>query len=311
MPIIPSNWTGLDTVNAIGGSGGLTGYAYAKQLTTTITELDTFIDLIGVCNEPISREVSLDLITGRLKLYWKNLDGTYTQLHRDNLIFNTGYKVVDLTLGQLGLSIKCSEVTELFLVVRWDKDIAFNLYSGEDLMIPVKVRLCLGTGANYVQRNVSDFDEDSDQYLTNLAQLKNSDSGATGYKLFDIFTFYPGKPIIFDVLVNSPTSYGGIALQLFDPISVGEAVFDVANDVLNFELNELSNTFVGNVTKNALYQGVSNNKVEVRPDFSRHAGRFVAQNIHKNNAFDTAIIKSYTPNTNPLLGGTFTLTGKF
>jgi hypothetical protein len=130
MPIIPSNWTGLDTVNAIGGSGGLTGYAYAKQLTTTITELDTFIDLIGPCNEPISREVSLDLITGRLKLYWKNLDGTYTQLHRDNLVFNTGYKVVDLTLGQLGLSIKCSEVTELFLVVRWDKDIEFNVYGG-------------------------------------------------------------------------------------------------------------------------------------------------------------------------------------
>ncbi len=132
MPIIPSNWTGLNTVNAIGlsgGSGGLTGYAYAKQLTTTITELDTFIDLIGPCNEPISREVSLDLITGRLKLYWKNLDGTYTQLHRDNLIFNTGYKVVDLTLGQLGLSIKCSEVTELFLVLRWDKDIEFDLYS--------------------------------------------------------------------------------------------------------------------------------------------------------------------------------------
>ena len=141
MPIIPSNWTGLDTVNAIGGSGGLTGYAYAKQLTTTITELDTFIDLIGVCNEPISREVSLDLITGRLKLYWKNLDGTYTQLHRDNLIFNTGYKVVDLTLGQLGLSIKCSEVTELFLVVRWDKDVNFNIYTPPVIPLPLLVEI--------------------------------------------------------------------------------------------------------------------------------------------------------------------------
>lgn len=151
MPIIPSNWTGLDTVNAIGlsgGSGGLTGYAYAKQLTTTITELDTFIDLIGVCNEPISREVSLDLITGRLKLYWKNLDGTYTQLHRDNLIFNTGYKVVDLTLGQLGLSIKCSEVTELFLVVRWDKNLPFDLHIP---VVPVSVTVVndIVTFANY------------------------------------------------------------------------------------------------------------------------------------------------------------------
>jgi hypothetical protein len=132
MPIIPSNWTGLDTVNAIGlsgGSGGSIGYAYAKQLTTTITELDTFIDLVGVCNEPISREASLDLISGSIKLYWKNLDGTYTQIHRDSLIFNTGYNFVDFTLGQLGLSIKCSVVSELSLVLRWDKNINFTIYA--------------------------------------------------------------------------------------------------------------------------------------------------------------------------------------
>jgi len=134
MPIIPSNWTGSAAVNAIGGSGGLTGYAYAKQLTTTIAELDTFIDLIGVCDEPISREVSLDLISGKFKLYWKSLDNTYTQItyaqiHKDDLIFNTGYNFVDLTLGQLGLSIKCSELTEISLVLRWDKDIEFDLYS--------------------------------------------------------------------------------------------------------------------------------------------------------------------------------------
>lgn len=130
MPIIPSNWTGNVTVNAIGiGVGGSTTYAYAKQLNATITELNTFIDLVGVCNESISREVSLDLITGKVKLYWKNLDNTYTQIHKDNLIFNTGYNFIDFTLGQLGLSIKCSEITSLFLVVRWDKGIEFSLYS--------------------------------------------------------------------------------------------------------------------------------------------------------------------------------------
>lgn len=137
MPIIPSNWTGSVAVNAIGigGGSGSTSFAYAKQLNATITELDTFIDLIGTCDEPISREVSLDLISGSIKLYWKGLDDSYTQIQiftrqsGDALVFNSGYNFVDLTLGQLGLSIKCSEITEISLVLRWDKDIEFDLYS--------------------------------------------------------------------------------------------------------------------------------------------------------------------------------------
>jgi hypothetical protein len=137
MPIIPSNWTGSAAVNAIGigGGSGSTSYAYANSLNATITELDTFIDLVGVCDEPISREVSLDLISGKVKLYWKGLDDSYTQIQiftrqsGDALVFNSGYNFVDLTLGQLGLSIKCSEITEISLVLRWDKDIEFDLYS--------------------------------------------------------------------------------------------------------------------------------------------------------------------------------------
>lgn len=137
MPIIPSNWTGSVAVNAIGigGGSGSTSYAYANSLNATITELDTFIDLVGVCDEPISREVSLDLISGKVKLYWKGLDNSYTQIQiftrqsGDALVFTSGYNFVDLTLGQLGLSIKCSELTEISLVLRWDKDIEFDLYS--------------------------------------------------------------------------------------------------------------------------------------------------------------------------------------
>jgi|694.fasta_scaffold109514_3 hypothetical protein len=197
MPIIPSNWTGLDTVNAIGGSGGLTGYAYAKQLTTTITELDTFIDLIGPCNEPISREVSLDLITGRLKLYWKNLDGTYTQLHRDNLIFNTGYKIVDLTLGQLGLSIKCSEVSELFLVVRWDKDIEFNIYNPPspplaDNEISINSVINGSLAYQYFNGNIIEYHYE----LSNWDEMP--------IKLYTLVGAIPGQPI--NIVINQGTA---------------------------------------------------------------------------------------------------------
>lgn len=322
MPIIPSNWTGSAVVNAIGigGGSGSTSFAYAKQLNATITELDTFIDIVGVCDESISREVSLDLISGSIKLYWKNLDNTYAQIHKDDLIFNSGYNFVDLTLGQLGLSIKCSEITEISLVLRWDKDIEFDLYSsnGEDLVINPKVRLLLPTGANYptgANSNAGAYDAtNTTLYTQNLNILKNSDSGTTGFKLFDIYSFYPGKPITFNVVVSNQafSNYGNnIAIQLLDPVDVGQAVFDVANDIVNLESNNVTSSFIGNLTRNALYKDVVSNTATLYPDFSRHVGRFVAQDINNNNYYDTCIIEGYTPNTNPLLGGTFTLTGKF
>lgn len=325
MPIIPSNWTGSVAVNAIGigGGSGSTSYAYANSLNATITELDTFIDLVGVCDEPISREVSLDLISGKVKLYWKGLDNSYTQIQiftrqsGDALVFTSGYNFVDLTLGQLGLSIKCSELTEISLVLRWDKDIEFNLYSGEDLVINPKVRLLLPTGANYptgVYSNAGAYDAtNTTLYTQNLNKLKNSESDTTGFKLFDIYSFYPGKPITFNVIVlnSSSSNYGNIAFQLLDPVDIGQAVFDVANDIINLENNTVTDKFIGNLTRDALYKDVTNNQVILRPDFSRHVGRIVAQDTNNNNYYDTVIIESYTPNTNPLLGGTFTLTGKF
>ncbi|MFM6207616.1 hypothetical protein, partial [Planktothrix sp.] len=112
-------------------------------------------------------------------------------------------------------------------------------------MIKPQVRLLLGTGNNYVNRNIDNFDSDSYQYLINLNKLKNSDENRTGYKLFDIFSFYPVKNITFNVIIdtNGVNNYqaDSIAVQLFDPIDIGEALFDIANDVINLELNNISN----------------------------------------------------------------------
>lgn len=218
-----------------------------------------------------------------------------------------GDTYVDTSCGH-ALWVSSELGTKLEISIRQSKVISYSI--GDELMIPVKVRLCLGTGANFIARNESDFDSDSTQYLINLYKLKNSDSGATGYKLFDIFTFLPGARIDFDVTVENPANYGDIALQLFDPISVGEALFDVANDVVNLELNSLSDSFIGNITKNAWYKDVILNKVSVWPDYSRHVGRFVAVN-QITGKFDTAIIKSYTPNSDIYKGGSFVLTGVF
>lgn len=314
MPIIPANWTGIETVNAenMGGSG-FPIYQFSKSFSITISELNTFIDLIGFCDTPINREISLDILSGSLQLYWKNYDNTYTQISRDNLNFNNGYGYVDTTLGQLGLSVKVSEPTELFLVIRWDKDFDFQIFTG-DLMINPKVRLLFPTGTNYpINANAYDTELDTTIYTSNLDKLKNSDSGVTGFKLFDIFSFYPGKAITFNVVISNQSSslYGNIAIQLLDPIDVGQAVFDVANDIINLENRNVADDFIGNLTRNALYKDVTSNQAILYPDFSRHIGRFVAQNTTNNDYYDTAIIESYTPNSDPLLGGTFTLTGDF
>lgn len=187
-------------------------------------------------------------------------------------------------------------------------------------MINPLVRLLLPTGNTYPEgENAGAYDSgiDATTYEANLAKLKNSDSGIAGYKLFDIHTFYPGKIINFNVIVDRDPNltpnelYGSIHLQLFDPLEVAQSVLDVASDIVNIETNNITGLFVGNLTRNAYYSDVISSSVEVKPDFSKHCGRFVAQNIDNSNAFDTCIIKSYTPNVNPLLGGTFTLTGDF
>jgi hypothetical protein len=179
-------------------------------------------------------------------------------------------------------------------------------------MIPIQVRLAIGTGSNYVDINSESYDSDTYQYLINLQKLKNSNSGVTGHKLFDIYSFYPGQPITFDVNVTNTAKYGNIAIQLFDPLAVGEVLFAVANDVINLELNNMGEKFIGNLTRDALYKDVVENRVTLYPDFSRHVGRFVAQNINNASAYDTVIIENYIPNAvDPLSGGTFILTGDF
>ncbi|WP_254032488.1 hypothetical protein [Planktothrix agardhii] len=80
-------------------------------------------------------------------------------------------------------------------------------------MIPVKVRLAVGTGSNYVDLNQDSYDSDEYQYLINLQKLKNSNSGVTGYKLFDIYSFYPGRSITFDVNITNPAN---MAMLLFN-----------------------------------------------------------------------------------------------
>lgn len=301
-------------IDLTGITGLNTSYRHFKEGFCKLNPNEPLI-IVPATPTKVNREITINFkedlnpnITTNVNLYF----GAKNQ-HPKLIKLGGGY--LDTSDGGIGLVAECSQDAILEITVRQDTEIFYTIgnYSltGDELMIPVGVRLAIGTGSNYFDINEASYDADEYQYLINLQKLKNSDSGVTGWKIFDVSTFYPGQAINFDVIIENPGQYGNIAVQLFDPLSVGEVLFAVANDVVNLEINDMGNKFVGNLTRNAWYKDLINDQVEIKPDFSRHVGRFVAQNLSNNSAYDTAIIQSYTPNSNPLLGGTFTLTGYF
>lgn len=132
MPIIPSNWSGEKIVNATGmnSDSGFPVYKFAKTVKNIeITDSEAIIDLISFVEEPINREVNLEIKSGKAKLFWKNFDNSYQQINLEELSTKDSYN--DSTLGQLGLAIEIIEPTILNVWIRWDKDIDFNIYSND------------------------------------------------------------------------------------------------------------------------------------------------------------------------------------
>lgn len=290
--------------------GFIVGNSFSSNLNSSVSypfikewEGNIIEKVIVVPESKDLREISI-YSDRAINLYWGNQ--TIPLWTINNQVFIDTSTATSLSIEPLDGEVNVK------ILIRAVKQINYQI--GGSLMIPVKVRLSIGTGANYVDVNANSYDSDEYQYLINLQKLKDSDSGVTGFKLFDIFSFYPGKPIEFSVLIDSTATDNyqpdSIAIQIFDPLAVGEVMFAIANDVVNLEINSLGDNFVGNLTRNAFYYQAVNNKINVSPDYSRHIGRFVARNINTN-SYDTAIIKSYAPNSNELLGGTFTLTGSF
>lgn len=272
-------------------------YPYIKEWEGKILERQVIIP-----ESKVLREINI-YSDKAINLYWG--DQTIPFWSISNQVFIDSSTATSLSIEPL------EGETNVKILVRSTKKINYEL--GGQLMIPIKVRLAIGTGANYVDVNANSYDADSYQYLINLQKLKDSESGVTGFKLFDIFSFYPGKAIEFFVAIDGAANNyqpETIAVQIFDPLVMGEVMFAIANDVVNLEVGNLGDKFIGNLTRDASYSKAIDGKINVSPDYSRHIGRFVAKNTNTN-SYDTAIIKSYTPNNNELLGGIFTLSGNF
>lgn len=321
MPIsnnfIKSQDVSSNNIDLTGISGLNTSYRYFKEGFCKLNPNQPLI-IVPATSSKVNREIYVSYREELNPTNTSNLNLYFGSKNQHPKLIELNERYLDTSDGGIALVAECSETIIIEITIRQDTEITYTIgnhsltETGDELMIPVGVRLAVGTGANYVDINENSYDSDEYQYLINLQKLKNSDSGITGYKLFDIYSFYPGRAITFDVNITDTTKYGNIAIQLFDPLSVGEVLFAVANDVINLELDYMGEKFVGNLTRNALYKDVVANKVIVTPDFSRHVGRFVARNINSDNAYDTVIIESYIPNlADPLSGGTFVLTGDF
>lgn len=153
MAIIPNNWTGQETVNTNINSNGNPCYQYAQTVITTINTLNEYIDLIGTCSEVINREVSMDIISGRTKLYWKNLDGSYQLINPTDINWKDSF--IDLSLGQLGLSMITTESTEIFFNVRWDRNIEFPIYNDVIINPPDNNLIVVIDNAFYIDENIA------------------------------------------------------------------------------------------------------------------------------------------------------------
>ncbi|BBD56486.1 hypothetical protein NIES204_38160 [Planktothrix agardhii NIES-204] len=302
----------IGNIDLTGITGLNTSYRYFKEGYYKFNPNQPAI-IIPATENKVNREITINYREDLNPIHSSNCNLYFGNKNQHPKLIKLGGGYLDTSDGGIALVAECSESIIIEIIIRQDTPITYAIgnYLG-GLMIPVKVRLAVGTGTNYVDINESSYDSDEYQYLINLQKLKNSNSGVTGYKLFDIYSFYPGRSITFDVNITNPAKYGNVAIQLFDPLAVGEVLFAVANDVINLELNNMGEKFIGNLTRNALYKDVVAEKATFYPDFSRHVGRFVAQNINNANAYDTAIIKNYIPNAiDPLSGGTFVLTGDF
>lgn len=130
MPIIPGDWTGQNSINISNSSGSSSAseiFSYSVSKAITVTDIDNYIDLIGYSTIDINREISLDILSGKVKLYWKNQDDSYTLINFSDLTFNNGF--IDSSIDKLGFAIKCSEISEIFFTCRWDKESDFYIYT--------------------------------------------------------------------------------------------------------------------------------------------------------------------------------------
>lgn len=287
--------------------GGFTRYRHSKSGRSALDPA-THTRLIPATAEPTNREILIKNETcPTLSLYWKG--GKDAIAHT----LPPGTAWLDVADGGMELWGYSADGGDLVAVVRSDNQISYNL--GADAMpyFPIRVSLHFPTGANFPIPDATDTTTGDvpATYEQNIAQLFNSDQNVTGHKALAINSFTPGEDLSFTV-VAAPGLYDPpIVLQLIHPLRVVRVAVDVMADLINPESDALPVGFTGRLLGGGWagqVDAAEGGELICRPNYNRCMGRFIAK-IPGENYFDTAIITDYTPNADPLQGGTFTLGG--
>lgn len=194
------------------------------------------------------------------------------------------------------------------------------LLDDEDMAIPIEVKPLLATGG-------SNYDNDllgntlPSSANTNFERWFGRDSYAQasdGYKVFDIVTFHPGKPIQFLVTVAPGVDLGmnpegkvNQDINVFTPhpsIAL-RALLEIASDLINPESQVIPEALVGSIITNGWQASLPKEGgiMTLNPNFSQHIGLFIAWNNNKG-SWDTALF-NYQPSIDPYTGGTFVIVG--
>lgn len=210
-----------------------------------------------------------------------------------------------------GMKIEARGIGNIQIIVRSDKPI--NLISSEEPMIPIEIQLYLGTGINYSNITQPYQDVESTSFDNNLNKFFNSEMNLDGYKLIGFHSFPFATKSMFTVLLedgglinpNAP-----IKFYWLNPVIAAKILIAIASDVINPETN-LIDSRVSGLLSTAGFGGETiggSGAIQITPSIINHFGRFSALRADTG-TYDTAIISHYTPNSDPLLGGTFHLIG--
>ncbi|MCT7955718.1 hypothetical protein [Laspinema palackyanum] len=161
-------------------------------------------------------------------------------------------------------------------------------------LAPLEIELLLPTGSNFPGYQY-DPTMISPEGLESVNTLFQSSDGVTGYKLFDFASFQLGQSYTFSVEVASGVIIPeGNNIQVWLPNVIGNgmrAIFEVASDLLNPEIDGLPTDFVGRIKQNGWVGNFphTGSLFTLKPNLSRKIGAIYAKNP-QTNYFECAII---------------------
>ncbi|MEL7039712.1 MAG: hypothetical protein AAFO04_29520 [Cyanobacteria bacterium J06592_8] len=289
------------------GGLGIPAYRYVKGAKLDL-KADTLTLLLDATPTESPREVNVfNRSTTPIDMYWVEGSKAY---YLSTL--QPGNHFHDKSDGGMRLEARAPKSAKLEIIIRSVEPINYEIGETMVLAFPVGVSLHIGTGSNFDYVSQSVQDATSSIFNNNIRQFFDSDDGVTGWKLAAINSFTPGEEIEFTVTVEGSRYQSGTAIQFqyLNLFNLSRLLLAVGSDVINPENEYLDSSIAGIISqgKTGGECDVIGGAITIRPNFLNMIGRFVAVNP-STGAGDTAIIKLYTPNSNPLLGGTFVLEG--